>query len=68
MNKQLQAKVGKVINQLLQISGDLSELLDEAYDDGNKDGYKEGCKETEKKANEAPIAEHQVNKVTGELE
>ncbi len=46
-------------NQLLQISGDLSELqdtfgtlIDEAYDVGCDEGYKEGCEEMEKKLNE----------------
>ncbi len=56
MNKQLQTKVGKAIDELLKISGDLSELqdtfgvlIDEAYDSGCDEGYKEGCEETEKK-------------------
>ncbi len=56
MNKQLQAKVDKAINKLLQISGDISELqdtfgalIDEVYDEACDEGYKEGCEETEKK-------------------
>lgn len=52
MNKQLQAKVNKAINQLLQISGDISELqdtfnelIDEAFDDGSDTGYQERSNE-----------------------
>ncbi len=56
MDKKLEAKVERAINELVKISGDLSELqdtfgalIDEAYDSGCDEGYKEGCEETEKK-------------------
>ena len=55
MNKQLRAKVDRVINQLLHMSVDLSELqdtfnelIDEAYDNGSEDGYKERSAEVDK--------------------
>lgn len=55
INKKLQAKINKLANQIMQMSGDLSELqdeitalCDEVYDNGCDDGYLEASPKEDK--------------------
>jgi len=59
IDKALQAQIDRLINQLLHMSGDLSELQDKiaalydsVYDNGVDDGYKAGYKEGRDKGEE----------------